>query len=336
MSGKLLQTNKLSIGFSAGKQSRHKLISGIDLTGMDGEIIAVIGRNGIGKSTLLKTLAGLLKPLSGEIRIDDQDIKKIRRTDMARLISFVSTEPVHVANLTVTDLVGYGRFPYTGFLGKLNNEDSRIVNEAIEQTGISHIASRYVDEISDGEKQHAMIARAFAQDTRLIILDEPTAFLDLPNRYGILRLLNELAHRKGKTVIFSTHDLGIALQEVDKIWLINENELLSGAPEDLIINKGFHKLFENSGFSFDSNDGQFKLIRKADKFVNLEGEGRIRYWTAKALERLGFEVTEAGTELKVIIADTKNRPMWKIIFKNEKMDFDSIYDLAAFLKSNTN
>ncbi len=332
----VFQTKKLTIGYFTGRSKQRALLSDLDLQGMGGEIIAVIGRNGIGKSTLLKTLTGLLRPLSGEIDIGGRQLQHIRRSELATLIGYVSTEGIFIPNLTVTALVSYGRFPYTGFLGRLGPDDSAAVKRAIEQVGIGHIAGKPVDEISDGERQKAMIARALAQDTKVIILDEPTAFLDLPNRFVILRLLNELAYKRGKTIIFSTHDLGIALQEVDKIWLLDEDDVLTGAPEDLIITKGFHKLFRNSDFQFDTAEGQFRLLRKPHRYVTIEGEGRVKYWTVKALERIGIGISDLQTLAKVTAGEENNKPFWKLFLQDSEKEFDSIYTLMSYLKTITN
>lgn len=327
----VLHTRDLSIGFLNGKRTKT-LFDDLTLSCKSGEIIGVVGKNGIGKSTLLKTMAGLLTPLKGDIYLKDIKVRKIHRSELAKSISYVSTEIPHVSNLTVFDLVSYGRFPYTGWMGNMADKDNSIVLEAINHVGIDHITNKQINEISDGERQRAMIARALAQDTEVIILDEPTAFLDLPNRFGIMRLLNELAATKDKTIIFSTHDLSIAMQEVDKIWLMHENKILTGAPEDLIINKGFFKLFENPQLSFDIRNGDIRLKRQYLKKIGLKGNGIDHFWTQKALERIGYKAEEEDDEKNIRIFEKDGQKMWRLTDRISEVEFTSIYDLILYLK----
>jgi iron complex transport system ATP-binding protein len=327
----VIDIKDLSIGFQDGKRARI-LFQNLSLSCKSGEIIGLVGRNGIGKSTLLKTIAGLLTPLQGEIFIKKKNIRHFSRAELARNISYVSTEIPHVSNLTVYDLVTYGRFPYTGWMGNMSEKDTAIATESIDQVGIAHISQKPIDEISDGERQRAMIARALSQDTDIIILDEPTAFLDLPNRYAILRLLNELASEKGKTIIFSTHDLGIAIQEVDKIWMMHDRNIYTGAPEDLILNKGFFKLFENSQLEFDSKKGEIKLKRYCNKKIGLKGTGTLLFWTERALERIGYHTEEENIEKNIRIFEKEGNMIWKLKDQNSETDFTSVYDLLLYLK----
>ena len=330
----ILTTENISIGYITAGKTKQPVFSNINLKAGKGESIALIGRNGIGKSTLLRTLARLQKPLSGKTFLKNVDLKNYKRQDLARLVSFVSTEIIRAGNLNLFELVSLGRFPYTGWIGKLNSDDMRIINDSISRVGISHLAGKVLNEMSDGERQRAMIARALAQDTEIIILDEPTAFLDLPNRYEIIRLLNELTASKDKTIIFSTHDLNIALQEADKVWLMEKNRIVEGAPEDLIVKRDIYRLFEESRLDFDMEKGDFRLSREKTGKICLSGKGILRYWTQRALERIGYEVTDKkGVNLSVIIKEDKNNPEWIYIKNGNKINCNSIYKLTLHLTS---
>jgi len=255
---------------------------------------------------------------------------------MAKLISFVSTESVHIQNLRVEDLVAMGRFPYTNWLGKLTSTDNLIIQDAIEHTGIQHLRYKLIHRLSDGERQKVMIARALAQDTPVIILDEPTAFLDLPARHEILRLLNQLTRYKSKLIVFSTHDLPIAMDEVDKLWLMTGEGLLEGAPEDLLINQGFRKLFGNSEMEFDTNNHAFRFSRDLNMSLSIHGEDPFRQYTAKAMERIGFRtVLNEKTEYDIHILNQNKVLQWQLTGKDGQFNFTSIYELTTHLIKNS-
>jgi iron complex transport system ATP-binding protein len=294
-------------------------------------MIGIIGRNGIGKSTLLRTLTGIQPALKGKMFIYGSESRKISRSAIARLMSYVSTESVHIQNLQVSDLVTMGRFPYTNWFGKLTREDTLIIEDAIEHTGIQHLRYKPVHNLSDGEKQKVMIARALAQDTPIIFLDEPTAFLDLPARHEILRLLHNLTRKKSKLIVFSTHDLSIAMDEVDKLWLMTGEGLFEGAPEDLLINQGFRKLFGNSEMDYDTKSLTFKFSRDLERSISVHGEPPYSAFTSKAMERIGFRTTQDKmAEYTITIVSDNNSIQWKVNNKNEIYIFSSIYALTSF------
>ena len=333
MHEEIIRIKSLSIGYSEGNKNQKILFSDLNLTCRRGEIIGLIGKNGSGKSTLLKTLAGLLKPLDGNIFINDSTIRRFTRRELARQVSFVSTEVPVIPNLSVSELVSLGRYPYTDWTGRLSREDMEQVNTSIEQVDIGYLSAKPVSEISDGERQRVMIARALAQDTGIMILDEPTAFLDLPNKYEILRLLNHLASAKGKTILFSTHDLGIAFHEADKIWLFLNDRIMTGAPEDLLINKGFFKLFENSSLKFDLTRGEIRPERSFILKMGIRGEGVLRIWTAQALERLGIDAVDEDEALNLSIGEADGMHFWRLNDHKTELIFHSIYELCLHLKS---
>ncbi|MFW6289452.1 MAG: ABC transporter ATP-binding protein, partial [Mariniphaga sp.] len=211
-----IELKQLTVGYQQSGEAPFEVLKDVNLSAAPGEMVALIGSNGIGKSTLLRTLAGFQPWFGGDVQIKGRSLKTLHSRETARIMSFVSTEIVRVPNLTVFDLVAYGRFPYTNWIGMLTDEDRWVISDAIQKVGLQGFERRFVMQISDGERQRAMIARALAQDTPVIVLDEPTAYLDVSNKYEIFHLLQSLAFERKKTIVLSTHDLNIALREVDK------------------------------------------------------------------------------------------------------------------------
>lgn len=210
---------------SVGYKGFPPVVSNINVEIKSGELTCLIGSNGIGKSTLLKTLTGFLPKLSGRLLLDGRDINMLSQRERAKYISIVLTYKSDVQNLSVTEMVGMGRMPYTGFWGKLNISDQTIVAEAIEMVGIEHLKNRMIQTLSDGERQKVMIAKALAQQTPVILLDEPTSFLDFPSKVEMLQLLHRLAKETNKVVFLSTHDLELALRIADRLVELNKNGL---------------------------------------------------------------------------------------------------------------
>ena len=322
-----LETLNLSVGYR-----RRIVFANLNLTATNCELVALIGRNGLGKSTLLRTIAHLQSAISGVIMIAEKPIGHYSRTELASMLSFVSTEPVSVSHLTVRQLVSFGRFPYTNWIGKLTAKDNELVEEAMYLVGITSLANKNLHEISDGERQRTMIARTLAQDTDLILLDEPTAFLDMPNRYEVVHLLRHLTRTKRKTILFSTHDLNIAMQEADKLWLMIDDTLHEGAPEDLVLNQQFSRIFEGTNLQFDDRKGDFIIKRNDFHRITLSGEGNIFFWTIKALERLGFAVQkEENEQLADIVISNEVSNLWTINCRGNHLQFSSIYELSNYL-----
>jgi iron complex transport system ATP-binding protein len=263
-SEKILSFNSLKIGYSSGRHEKI-LLPPLTASAKSGELIAVIGKNGIGKSTLLRTLVGLQPSFGGEVLFGDKNIGSFSRLELAQIVGYISTENAKVSNLNVYDLVALGRFPYTNWMGNIDTESHNMIIYALEMTGMSEFRERFVSELSDGERQRAMIARILAQDTGIMVMDEPMAFLDIGNKYDIISLLHLLSHHNTKTIIFSTHDLEMAISQADKIWLILENKLIEGAPEDLMIAGVFEHLFESPSVQFNSDKGTFSFRSRRKK-----------------------------------------------------------------------
>lgn len=224
-----------------------------------GELTALIGRNGTGKSTLLRAIAALSQPQKGCITIGGKDTKGLSMREVASHIAFVSTEDVRVQNLHVWDVVSLGRAPYTNWVGRLTEEDKSKVRESLRLVGMEEFAGASMDSLSDGERQRVMIARALAQDTPIILLDEPTAFLDLPNKYEICLLLKELAHKEGKCILFSTHDLSIAIELCDTIAVIEGGNFHYGTAEMLMEEGVMQRIFNGAQIEFDRERGNVRL-----------------------------------------------------------------------------
>lgn len=265
----------LSIGYR-GRRSLRTVAEGINAHISSGELTCLLGSNGIGKSTLLRTLSAFQPKLSGEIILQDREIETYTEKELARLVSVVLTEKPDVRNMSVRDLVALGRSPYTGFWGRLLPEDEAKVDEAIDLVRIPHIAERMVHTLSDGERQKAMIAKALAQNTPIIYLDEPTAFLDFPSKVEMMQLLHRLSRETHKTIFLSTHDLELALQIADKIWLMDEySQIHVGTPEDLSLNGVLSHFFARKGIIFDQETGLFRIENDYDHQIRLIGHG---YW----------------------------------------------------------
>lgn len=330
---KILSFNSLLIGYNYGKSS-NVLLPPLTSFALKGELIALIGQNGIGKSTFLRTIAGLQGSLGGEILIKNKQIGEYGRYDLANNIGYISTEPVRVSNMKVYDLVALGRYPHTDWTGKLKNNDREIVNEAIEKVGLNRLTNRFINELSDGERQRAMIARVLAQDAEILVMDEPTAFLDIRSKYEIVHLLHDLSKNKGKTIIFSTHDLSTAISESDKVWLALGDSFTEGAPEDLVLNGSFNKLFDSSVVNFSVADASFKFIkRQMHGKVTVDAEGVLRYWTEKAANRAGFETSNdhSGIRIKVILDDDEQK--WLVYTETTVIEFESLYQLVNWLNT---
>lgn len=224
----MIELQHLTVGY--GEQA---VLSDINQTLEAGRLVCLLGSNGVGKSTILRTLAGFLPPLSGKVLLEGRDLHSLSVSQRSRAVSVVLTERVEVPYMKVRDLVGMGRSPYTGFFGTLGEEDRKIVAEAIEMVGIADLAERTIDTLSDGERQKALLAKALAQQTPVILLDEPTAFLDFHAKASTLRLMLRLAHETNRTILLSTHDVEMALRLSDMLWIVQDGKIHSGTTASL-------------------------------------------------------------------------------------------------------
>lgn len=224
-----------------------------------GELTALLGRNGAGKSTLLRAIASLGSTQGGRVEIGGRDLRNLTNAELARMLAFVNTERVSVEAMTAYDMVAVGRSPYTDWSGRLRSSDHAIVERSIAIAGVEHLANRYVDTLSDGECQRVMIARALAQDTPIILLDEPTSYLDMPNRYELCTLLGRLAHEQNKCVVFSTHELDIALTLADNIALVDTPHLRCMPTGEMVASGCIERLFDSPYVVFDAQSRAIRL-----------------------------------------------------------------------------
>jgi iron complex transport system ATP-binding protein len=298
----ILTTQYLSIGYSK-KGNIDVIQSELDLQLRAGELVCLIGPNGSGKSTLLRTLTGLQKPLSGKTLIDGREISKLKQREKALLIALVLTERIDIENATVYSLVSLGRHPHSNWWGNITDQEDAVIREAIEMVHLGHKMHHNINELSDGERQRAMIAKALAQDTPIIMLDEPTAHLDLPNRVEIMLLLHRLAHKTDKAILLSTHELDLALQAADRIWLMSSDKGIEcGVPEDLVFNGSFNRAFESKSYFFNASNGNFSMNYPMTKKVWVSGDKTRMYWTLRALARAGYAVMQ-DADVQILVTE---------------------------------
>ena len=252
----ILTTSNLSVGYSSKKEIKT-IATHINLNLKKGELIALIGANGIGKSTLLRTLIGIQPPLSGNIILNGININEYDSISFAQNLSIVLTEKLPPSNLTVFEIIALGRQPYTNWLGNLSDNDISKINEAMELTQITSLAEKKHYEISDGQLQKVLVARALAQDTPLIILDEPTTHLDLLHKVSLFKLLKKLAKENNKCILFSTHDIDMAIQISDEMIIMTDENVVQDQPCNFISKGNFETLFKNEHIAFDREKGKF-------------------------------------------------------------------------------
>ncbi len=296
-----LEVKDLAVGYGSKQDALHQNVS---FQVQRGEFICLLGPNGAGKSTLIKTLSGFLKPVDGAVFYGGYSLKNLSEAKRAKMVSVVLTERISVPNLTVFELVSLGRTPYTGFFGKLTEEDVTKVNHAIEVVGLHDYLYKHLDRMSDGERQKAMIAKALVQETPFIILDEPTAFLDLPAKLEIMQLLARLSRDNNRGIFLSTHDLEMALQIADKICLLAKGRSMKiGMPEDLVLSNDFKSFFEREGVVFDNNSGTFKYHKEGLKPIVLKNKNPQNIWVERAMYRLGFEAVKSGSDYIIEVGE---------------------------------
>ena len=325
-----IQIKDLTIGYP-GKRKEHIVARHINAAINSGELTCLLGANGVGKSTLLRTLSAFQPKVSGEIFFSGKELNDYVQTELAKVISVVLTDKPDIYNMTVREMVGMGRCPYTNFWGALSSEDEMVVDKALTMVGIPHLSKRTIQTLSDGERQKTMIAKALAQDTPVIFLDEPTAFLDFPSKVEMMQLLHQLSRETNKTIFLSTHDVELALQIADNIWLMEKDkEVITGSPEDLALDGTLNRFFGRKGIVFDEETGLFRVENECHKAVCLLGEGTKSVMVRKALMRNGFQVTnDVSLPLKIEIIEDE---ICLIESNLQRIGFSTIDELLRKLK----
>ncbi len=304
----LLTTTKLAVGFTTRKGA-SRLFENLDLSLYPGQLVCFMGPNGVGKSSLIRTLSGLQTQLHGYTTLHGI-------TDLPRQIAVVLTDKVAGTNMSVRDVVAFGRYPYLNWNISLGPADREVIDRAIDMVHIGHLADQNINSLSDGQLQMTMIARALAQDTPIIMLDEPTAHLDLNNRVEIMRLLRSLSEKMKKAVLIATHELDLALQMADQIWLAGQDKnIRTGCPEDLVLNGAFDEVFQLKGFDLRTGKIQHPVTRQDT--VVIDGEGFEYLWTRNALQRKGFGISDEAGDVTVSIIKEGNLPHWRVDRRGE-------------------
>ena len=327
----ILSAKDLTVGYRKGN-STSPVISGLNLSRSRGKLVALIGANGIGKSTLLRTLVGNQPPLEGEVSISGIRIGEISRKNLSLLLGIVNTERTQAGALTVREVVSLGRQPYTGFLGILSKNDKSIVEKAMQDAGILHKASSFLAELSDGERQKVMIAKALAQCTPIIILDEPTAFLDVASRMETMLLLHNLAHKQNKAVLLSSHDLSQSMMLADELWVVtNDQKIISGNTEDVVLSGAMDSIFASSIISFDLLQGDFCINLDSQYDIKLNCNDKIlKKWIGNALKRNGYGISNDEACKNEITAISPNEIT--VSTAQGSIKANSISDMIAIIK----
>ena len=327
----VVEGENLTIGYQVGKK-RTEVHAGLNFQLFRGELTCLLGANGAGKSTLLRTLAAAQPSLSGGLRLLGRDLSDYSERELSRTIGVVLTDRTQAGGLTVYELVALGRQPYTGFFGRLNKEDKRLVEHALQAVEIAHKARCYMAELSDGERQKVMIAKALAQETPVIYLDEPTAFLDFPSKVEMMQLLHQLSRQTDKTIFLSTHDLELALQIADKIWLMDKvNGVTIGTPEDLSLNGSLSNFFARKGIAFDLETGLFRVANEYTSQIRLAGHGQKYAMVRKALQRNGI-LANRNVESEIYIETGDLKGDGSFVFHRPGKEPVTVYSIEKLLQ----
>jgi iron complex transport system ATP-binding protein len=326
----ILHCDELSIGYHAALPVATR----IAMRAEAGEFICLLGRNGVGKSTLLRTIAGLQPALAGAVRLDGCAVPSLTAAERARRIALVLTERVDAPAMTVRDVVESGRLPFTPWLGALTHADHAIVDEALAMAQASDLRHQLVAELSDGQRQRVMIARALAQTPELLVLDEITAFLDLPSRVATMATLRTLARERSIIVLLSSHDLDLSMQLADRIWLMpGDGNIVDGTPEALALDGHLSRAFDHPLMRFATESGTFRLTLPRNADVVVTGDEPARFWSAHALNRHGIEARRstdaAGATLRISVHASESGWRWRLEASDHAEEATTIADMTT-------
>jgi iron complex transport system ATP-binding protein len=325
-----LRVTDLAVGYRS-RSAERVVLRRIHTSVERGEMVCLVGPNGAGKSSFLRTVAGLQAPLAGVIEIDGVTLGNLGPMELARRLGVVLTDRVEVGALPAYRIVELGRYPHLNWAGNPSEHDHEAVRRAMDAVGVAHLATRDVNQLSDGERQRVMVARALAQEPVMLLLDEPTAFLDVASRVELMALLRRLAHAENLAVVLSTHDLELALRAADTIWLAGAGgELIVGSPEDLVMQGALGAAFESASVRFQPEELAFRLVPGTCGSASVEGAGLGAALAHAVLERAGYEVVKTGAPLMVKINGDCE---WEATFPNAPvMQGKTFAGLAAYLR----
>ena len=330
----LLKVSDLRLGFKGSGADEIHLSSCDELNLLESHMVCLMGANGSGKSTLISAISGA-PTLEGKITIFGKDLDQYTKADLAQKIAFVYTDKIDVDYLKVSELVELGRFPYQRWSSKLSEDDKIIINKAIEAMELQPFLQRNLNTLSDGEKQRAMIARAMAQDPKILVLDEPTSYLDLPHKVRTLKLLRDWSRSEKKAVLLSTHDLSLAMKIADTIWLMTpDKKIVSGAPEDLMLGGEIQKTFCTSDIRINPIDGQFELVQ--EQCININLQGIDCPWTKRALLRNGYGFGDLKNSNGMVLTVVDSDDRYEFKMRGELFRFKTLTDFIDYLRKNAN
>ncbi len=332
MNDTMLETRGLAIGYRRARASDIRLAQGLNLQLQRGKLTGLLGPNGIGKSTLLRTLAGMHAPLDGAVYLANEKVRTLRPRELAKRLSLVLTDAPRMGLMTGYELVALGRLPHSDWLGKLSANDLQMIEWALDAVSATALAGQRVAEVSDGQRQKLMIARALAQDAKLMLLDEPTAYLDLPRRMDIMRLLRQLARHGGLAILVSIHDLDLALRNCDQLWLMQNGTITAGVPEDLVLDGNLGDTFKTDGISFDDSSGTFVIERVAGHGVSVSGNGARALWMRRALERTGYRIDKHTNAAAIATVERETGPEWQLRVNGQQSRHQNIAAVLDSLK----
>lgn len=322
----VISVQHLDIGYRSGGDGVKCVHRNLDIALYAGELTCLLGANGAGKSTLLRTLSGSQPSLTGDVWVNGSLLRGMSRHILSRTIGVVLTDKTAIGGLTVREVVALGRQPHTGFFGRLSAHDCAVVDQSLEACGIADKAARYMASLSDGERQKVMIAKALAQECPIVLLDEPTAFLDIVSRIEVMSLLHRIAVEHHRAILLSTHDIEQALVLSDRLWLLSrENGLVTGVTEDLILSGKFDNLFPHTDIHFDPLHGSYYPTVQRHKSIVVEcSDETLLHWVVNMLNRNGYGVS--------FDAATVRQPKLRVMSREalEWLDCDSVTEMHSF------